>query len=488
MIPRYAGFGGALTLARRAAAPCAQVGRAPGCLFRNPLPSRKKSISKQSGIPLSVHGEVNPHYLDHVVETSQTHTVEASEDILAANGMKLLAKGARIDAGVKDRLLQHKLCKPLEDCVRVSGGGMAQRLAQTATELLDRHAFLRMLSSSSDGLAPEAMLARLKLSAPMESLLTVYCQHREDKLPHAVTTALLSQGFSRKLVPQRPELGAELLLAGLFHDVGELYINPAYLAKGVQLTPEQWRHIVTHPIVAHRVLKDLPGAGAAIAEPVLQHHERLDGFGYPHGLHGEQLSLPAQILATAELLVGLIESGPRPLSRAAIAMKLIPGEFGRPFIDIVATASQAEREGESAADPVHELRPNLPRIRGIATLLKRLRRGEDFLLKQTPSFSEPLRPLVTHAIERLHRIQLAFSSTGMDIDSPKRLLRHLSQQVDSHLGLELSTVVREIDWRLRELERESLLRAELLSPQESARVRQLIDLMTGHVNGSPAGL
>jgi hypothetical protein len=65
---------------------------------------------------------VSPHYLDRVVATAQAHEVQASEDIIAGNGIKLLAKGARIDAGVRDRLLQHKLRRPLEECVLVTPG------------------------------------------------------------------------------------------------------------------------------------------------------------------------------------------------------------------------------------------------------------------------------------------------------------------------------------------------------------------------------
>jgi len=422
--------------------------------------------------------EVNRHYLDHVVATGEAHLVEASEDILAKNGMKLLAKGARIDANVRDRLLAHKLLKPLEECVRVVGG-INVRLAAAAEQLLQGNDSLRHLCAQGSD-ESIAALRRLRLSQPVESLLTVYCEHRADKLDHAVTVCLLSQSLARNLLPTRPDDAACALLAGLMHDVGELYIDPAFLAKGVRLAPEQWRHIVTHPIVAHRLLKDMQGAGPAVAQAVMQHHERLDGFGYPLRLQGDKLTTLGQVLATSELLVGLIESGePRPLARAAIAMKLMPGEFGRAFIDVVATASNAEDAAGTVHDTTELTMACLPQVQRIAATLQRFRAGQALLIKQMDAMSEKVKPVIAQGMERLERIQQAFSSTGMDAARPEEVIAQLSVQPDPHLHLELATILREIQWRLKELERESMLRTELASPGESPAIRQIIERMKG---------
>ena len=57
---------------------------------------------------------VNPHYLEHVVATAEAHEILVTEDIVTETAVKLLVKGARIDAQTRDRLLQHKLQRPLE--------------------------------------------------------------------------------------------------------------------------------------------------------------------------------------------------------------------------------------------------------------------------------------------------------------------------------------------------------------------------------------
>lgn len=427
---------------------------------------------------MEAQDEVNRHYLDHVVATSETHLVEASEDILAGNGMKLLAKGARIDANVRERLLSHKLRKPLEECVRVTGG-INLRLSQAAEQLLQTSDTLQQLCGSRAEQFIAAM-RRVKLTQPVESLLTVYCEHRSDKLNHAVTVCLLAQSLAASVMPNRPEEAGTLVMAGLLHDVGELYIDPAFLAKGVRLAPEQWRHIVTHPIVAHRLLKDMHGAGIAVAHAVLQHHERLDGFGYPLRLQADKFTMTGQVLATAELLVGLIESGhPRPLSRASIAMKLIPGEFGRPFINAIATSSNEENASATIHNTTELMLSSLPRVQRIQATLQRFRAGQETLIKQMGVMSDKVKPVIAQGMDRLKSIQVAFSSTGMDAAKPEELIAQLCLQPDPHLHMELTTILREIEWRLKELERESMLRTQLASPAEWPAIEQLIHLMKG---------
>lgn len=72
----------------------------------------------------------------------------------------------------------------------------------------------------------------------------------------------------------------------------------------------------------------MDGAGSALAELMLSHHEWLDGFGYPRDPAGEQFSIEAQALAAAEWLMGLLESGSSLVAHASVTTRLIPGEFG----------------------------------------------------------------------------------------------------------------------------------------------------------------
>jgi hypothetical protein len=424
---------------------------------------------------------VNSHYLDHVVAAGRAHDVEASEDIVAGNGIKLLAKGARIDAGARERLLQHKLRKPLELCLQVSGGVDPSRFEPVGEALLEKHPLLKALCASGRARAAPASLAALRLSMPMQTLLTVQAQFQAERLEHSIGVAMLALALARRLLADDIERQRVLATAGLVHDVGELYIDPDYLRKDVRLGAEQWRHIVTHPLVGHRVLHDMAGAGRVVAEAVLLHHERLDGFGYPRGVARESFTLDGQILAAAEWLMGLVESGVSPLTRARMAERLVPGEFSAAVLEAVSTAARAAPDVPvelSAATPLAEA---VPRIERLAATLERFSDLRPWIDERIAAAGAELKPVLATGLHRMLRIQASFSSTGLDAHDPRQLLGELAALHDPKVYTEIMTLVREMEWRMRELEREQRLRASLLPAVDGAVVGDLI----GRLKGSP---
>ncbi|MFZ5527849.1 MAG: HD-GYP domain-containing protein [Pseudomonadota bacterium] len=430
--------------------------------------------------------EVNPHYLDHVMTVADSHGVEASEDIIARNGMKLLAKGARIDASVRDRLLEHKLNKPLEECMQVAAGVTGAQLQEVATQLLDDCALLRELYKPK-GLRTEALqlLKHMPMGAPMQSLVTVFHGSGPDKLPHAMAVALMALGLSLRLKSPRTRTTAtQFLQAGLCHDVGELYIEPSYLQReqGVQLKPEQWKHVAAHPVVGWRVLKDMPGMGKVVADLVLTHHERLDGFGYPRGLMGDALSLDHQMLALSELLGSIKSTRMAPLLRADVAVKLIPGEYERELIDVVDQTVRQCEVGELVQTlvPLPSVDDTLRKAEATASYVQRLAEARELLLVEVQTSSDTFKQLTQQAFGRFDSIQKALASTGVDTRAPQDLREHLDNQ---GLHLELALVLREINWRLRELEREMTVRVERSAPTELARLARVV----AHIRGTQDG-
>ena len=417
--------------------------------------------------------EVNPHYLDHVIRVAESRSVEATEDILTPGGMKLLAKGGHIDARMRDRLLMHKLQKPLEDCIQVAHGVTPESFGPIGQALLDQHPLLRALCAHDLYPAAPATLASLKLSGPIQSLLTMYAERQGDRIRHTAGVAMLALALARRLLPGETERHRMLALAGLLHDVGELYIDPALLRPGTQLGPPAWRHVASHPLIAERVLRGMQGAGREVAEAVLNHHERLDGFGYPRGVQGAALPLNGQILAAAEWLMALIENGLTPITRASVATKLIPGEFSRELTEAITAAAQ-RMPPAPPAEPT-PLDAAIPRVVLIAAMLQRFHIARPWLDERIAAAAPPLHAVLDVVLQRLLRIQTAFSSTGLDALDPQTLVATLSTQQDAELQEELMTVVGELEWRLRELERESLLRAGLLPAQDGAVIHELME-------------
>jgi HD-GYP domain-containing protein (c-di-GMP phosphodiesterase class II) len=425
---------------------------------------------------------VNPHFLTHVVNTSDTHAVEASEDILAANGMKLLARGTRIDAASRERLLAHKLRKSLEDSVTVVNGVNATRFGPLAEQLLDEHPLLARLCVDARWPPVAGALGKLLLSAPACSMLSVLDSSQRDRLRHAVGVAMVAMGLSRRLRPHLSGHHQTMGLAGLLHDVGELYIDPKHFAKDTPLEPERWRNIVSHPLVGYRVLHGMVGVGPTVAEAVLLHHERLNGHGYPRGVMGERFTLDGQIVAVAEWLMALVDSGLTPISRASVATKLLPGEFAPELLESLTNAAPTADEIAWVMEPPNALELHTGRVTRIATVLDNFRLSRQWMAQQLGEDIGACKPIFETASLRLSRLQIAFSSAGLDTAHPDILLRELGSHNDPALQLEVLTILHELEWRLRDLERRAWQRAVQLSPRELSVVHELVQRVKGNVS------
>jgi HD-GYP domain-containing protein (c-di-GMP phosphodiesterase class II) len=99
-------------------------------------------------------------------------------------------------------------------------------------------------------------------------------------------------------------LGGELLrrieLGGHVHDIGKIGVREEVLNKPGKLTDEEYKHIMTHPVVGWRILAPLLGETPEALNIVRSHHERFDGRGIPDGLSGTRIPLEARIAAAAD--------------------------------------------------------------------------------------------------------------------------------------------------------------------------------------------
>ena len=112
-------------------------------------------------------------------------------------------------------------------------------------------------------------------------------------------------------------------LAGLIHDLGKMGIPLEILTKPGRLNDLEVALIREHPKVAYNALKGLT-APWPLADIVVQHHERIDGTGYPHGLSGESILLEARILAVADVVEAM--SAMRPY-REGLGIQAALGEI-----------------------------------------------------------------------------------------------------------------------------------------------------------------
>jgi putative nucleotidyltransferase with HDIG domain len=111
----------------------------------------------------------------------------------------------------------------------------------------------------------------------------------------------------------------KLAVAGLLHDVGKAKIPLAILEKPGPLDQAEMATMRRHPELGFAALQSADGLRADILDPVLHHHEYLDGSGYPHGLGGSDLSDLVRVMTISDIYGALLErrSYKEPLSGAA---------------------------------------------------------------------------------------------------------------------------------------------------------------------------
>jgi PAS domain S-box-containing protein/putative nucleotidyltransferase with HDIG domain len=118
-------------------------------------------------------------------------------------------------------------------------------------------------------------------------------------------------------------------LAALVHDIGKISVPAEILTKPGRLTPVEFMLVKEHPETGYQILKEIPFPWP-LADIVRQHHEKIDGSGYPLGLTGDQILLESKILAVADIVESISAFRPyRPAMGIEAAINIIASEAGK---------------------------------------------------------------------------------------------------------------------------------------------------------------
>ena len=285
-------------------------------------------------------------------------------------------------------------------------------IVRTAERILDTSMPISHIFAASgvSAAAPLAQLSGLVLNDAMRMLLTLADHDGAHALEHAVSVSLLSICMAGQLrLPEEERHTAAL--AGLLHDVGELYIAPAWLAPGKRLLPHEWAQLVMHPRLGQMLVNELGGYAPAVGRAIGEHHERCDGTGYPRQSPGKRISAAGQAVAVAEMIAGVLDKD-NPLERAELALKIVPGEHARELVSAISAA--ARLASTCHADAHEEIAGREDARRLFRRICAVLEQGQDLL--DGPGAKSPhSRDLLGQMLERIQTIQRAFISTGLDI-------------------------------------------------------------------------
>ncbi len=196
-----------------------------------------------------------------------------------------------------------------------------------------REAFFNMLEDISESYA--------ELEDMFMSLLRAMVGALDAKSPwtrgHSERVARITETVARTMGLEE-ETVRDLHLSGLLHDIGKIGTYDALLEKPGPLTPEEFEVMKKHPAQGALILQNIKQL-RRIVPYVRYHHERFDGRGYPEGLKGDEIPLPARILHAADSFDAMTSSRPyREAPGVLYAMREIERYSGVQFDPDVAHA------------------------------------------------------------------------------------------------------------------------------------------------------
>lgn len=405
-----------------------------------------------------IFSTANPHALATILDASQTKSIIASRDIFDISGTKLWAREQPVSQALQRKLLDRQLRRPLETCLMAEDGITAHSLVESLEASFDRAAVLSpILRPHAAKLLREVVY--LPLHAVAQLLLTAGQATRPETFNHAVQAMALNGAIAIAHNSGTEDIRVAML-CGLLHDLGEMYIAPQYgeADAGSALDAQAYRHMVVHPHVGRLLLEQLTDYPGIVARAVAEHHERLDGSGYPYCLQREGICQQGRQLAITEAVLGSLRGEGPSLSRASVALRVVPGEFDLSCVGLVAQAGRDEPPLKATLTQ-EDARIRMALLDG-ALQTAETAIGSSFAAAQSVSLKEAL----VLAQQLLNRLRKGWNACGL-----------WSENWDDCDAGELEAIEQELLYRLSAIHRATVLRAGKLAAAEEASLNQLAE-------------
>lgn len=184
---------------------------------------------------------------------------------------------------------------------------------------------LYLILAAQAALAIENAQLHQKIREGYIAALASFCKFAETLMPyrqgHSVRVGIYAKRLAEAIGMNRQE-AEQLRVAALMQDLGLLKVPREILMKPGQLTEEEWQLVKQHPIWSLELVDSPAILTETVKTAVEHHHERFDGSGYPSGLKGDQIPLPARILSVADTFDALCSERPyRPAHSMEQAIK-----------------------------------------------------------------------------------------------------------------------------------------------------------------------
>jgi diguanylate cyclase (GGDEF)-like protein len=249
-------------------------------------------------------------------ETTPEQAVELAERlrVLVASSLLVIASeqtiGVTISIGVaggRGSELQVDALVDRADAAMYAAKSLGRNRTYLYREL-DEAAPVRRAPISADRRAAAAAIGQWANDTAAQALASVLAPQPNHRGRPSDMIAALACGVAIELGLPPEEIG-RVKIAALLHDLGKLAVPAEILDKPSTLGEHEWRAIGEHPRIGQVILEQASALREAIPV-VLHHHERFNGTGYPHGLHGSEIPTGARIVAVADAYHAMVHDRP----------------------------------------------------------------------------------------------------------------------------------------------------------------------------------
>ncbi len=200
----------------------------------------------------------------------------------------------------------------MEDKLQYAYNNLEVRVKDRTRELAETNQELQLEIAERKRAEQELNDSYYKLKKAMEETVNAFISAVEIRDPytagHQLRVANLSRAIANEMNLSKEQLDS-IRIAAILHDIGKIYIPNEILGKPTKLTEMEFSVVKNHPLAGYDILKVIDFQ-MPVAKIVYQHHERLDGSGYPQGLVGKEIMLEARIINVADVVDAMISQRP----------------------------------------------------------------------------------------------------------------------------------------------------------------------------------